>query len=145
MDARRSLTVLRRWSWLLIAALLLAGGASFLVSSALTKMYESTVTLIVGQSLANANPDINQLMASQRLSQTYADLATTGPLLARVIDREGLDTTPEELRSLVKADAPANSTLVTIMATDRDPVRAASIANTAAEELIAASPAISGH
>jgi polysaccharide biosynthesis transport protein len=144
MDARRSLTVLRRWLWLLIAALLLAGGASYLVSSALPKMYESTVTLIVGQSLANANPDINQLMASQRLSQTYADLVTTGPLLTRVIDRENLDATPEELRKLVKADAPANNTLVTITATDPDPVKAASIANTIADELIAASPAISG-
>ncbi len=144
MDARRSLTVLRRWMWLLIASLLLAAGTSFLVSSALTKMYESTVTLIVGQSLQTANPDLNQLLASQRLSQTYADLVTTGPLLGRVIDREGLDATPEELRKLVKADAPRDSTLVTITVTDPDPVRVASIANTIADELIAASPAIAG-
>ena len=144
MDARRSLTVLRRWLWLLIASLLLAAGASFLVSSALTKMYESTVTLIVGQSLQTANPDLNQLLASQRLSQTYADLVTTGPLLGRVIDREGLDATPEELRKLIKADAPRDSTLVTITVTDPDPVRVASIANTIADELIAASPAIAG-
>ena len=144
MDARRSLTVLRRWMWLLIASLLLAAGTSFVVSSALTKMYESTVTLIVGQSLQATSPDYSQLLASQRLSQTYADLVTTGPLLGRVIDREGLDTTPEELRKLIKADAPRDSTLVTITVTDPDPVRVASIANTIADELIAASPAISG-
>src|SRR5450759_2411145 len=117
MDARRQLTVLRRWLWLLIAATLLAGGAAYLVSSALPKMYESTVTLIVGQSLSTTNPDINQLLASQRLSQTYADLATTGPLLNRVIDRESLDTTPEELRKLVKATATTDSTLVTVTVT----------------------------
>jgi capsular exopolysaccharide synthesis family protein len=144
MDARRSLTVLRRWLWLLIAATLLAGGAAYLVSSALPRMYESTVTLIVGQTLQTANPDINQLLASQRLSQTYADLVTTGPLLDKVIDREGLDTTAAELRKLVKADAPANNSLVTITVTDPDPVRVASIANTIADELINVSPATAG-
>lgn len=144
MDARRSVAVLRRWLWLLVACVLLAGGAAFLVSNTLTRMYESKVSLIVGQSLQSVSPDYNQLLASQRLSQTYAGLVGTGPLLSRVIDREGLDTTAEELRKVIKADAPRDSTLVTITVTDPDPVRAASIANTIADELIAASPAISG-
>lgn len=144
MDARRSVTVLRRWLWLLIASVLLAGGASFLVSSSLPKMYEGKVTLIVGQSLQSVSPDYNQLLASQRLSQTYADLVGTGPLLSRVIAKEGLDTTVEELRKLIKADAPRDSTLVSITVTDPDPVRVAAIANTIADELIGASPAISG-
>ena len=110
MDARQTLNVLRRWLWLLIASVLLAGGAAYLVSNSLTKLYDASVTLIVGQSLSSSNPDINQLMASQRLSQTYADLATTGELLTKVIDKTGLDTTPADLRKVVKADAPANST-----------------------------------
>ena len=144
MDARRSLNVLRRWTWLLVASVLLAGGAAFLVSTALPKMYEARVTLIVGQSLQATSPDYNQLLASQRLSQTYADLVATQALLARVIEREGLATTTDELRELVSADAPRDSTLVTITVADPDPVRVAAIANTLAEELIAASPAING-
>ena len=87
MDARQTLNVLRRWVWLLIAAVLLAGGASYLVSSSLTKLYESKVTLIVGQSLQSTSTDYNQLLASQRLSQTYADLATKGKVLPGVIDQ----------------------------------------------------------
>jgi polysaccharide biosynthesis transport protein len=144
MDARRSFSILRRRAWLMIACVLLAGGAAYLVSSALPKMYEAKVTLIVGQSLQSTSPDYNQLLASQRLSQTYADLVTTGPLLSRVIAQEGLDTTPDALRKLVKADAPRDSTLITITVTDPDPGRVASMANTIADELIAASPAISG-
>jgi capsular exopolysaccharide synthesis family protein len=144
MDARRQLTVLRRWLWLLIASTLLAGGSAYLVSSALPKMYESTATLLVGQTLSTSNPDVNQLLASQRLSQTYADLVTTGPLLSKVIDLEGLDATPEELRNRVKADAPANNSLVTITVTDPDPVRVASIANSIADELVNESPATAG-
>ncbi len=145
MDARQTLNVLRRWLWLLIASVLLAGGASYLVSSSLTKLYDASVTLIVGQSLSSSNPDINQLLASQRLSQTYADLATTGELLAKVIDEVGLDTTPTDLQKVVKADASTNSTLVTITVTDPDPVEAATIANAIADQLKNTSPALSGH
>ena len=144
MDARRAFSVLRHRLWLLIACVLLAGGAAFFASSALEKMYEAKVTLIVGQSLQSTSPDVNQLLASMRLSQTYADIVTTGPLLARVIEREGLDTTPDKLRKLVKADALRDSTLLTITVTDPDPIRVSAIANTIADELIAASPAISG-
>ena len=144
MDARRTVSVLRRWLWLLVACVLLAGGAAFLVSNSLQKMYEGKVTLIVGQSLQSVSPDYNQLLASQRLSQTYADLVTTSPLLSRVIIQQGLDTTPDELRKLVRAEAPRDSTLLTISVTDPDPVRVAAIANSIANELIAASPAISG-
>ena len=144
MDARRSLLIFRRWLWLLIASAMLAGGAAFLVSNALPKVYEAKVVLIVGQSLQSTSPDYTQLLASQRLSQTYADLATTGSLLARVIDIEGLDLAVQALRAQVKADAPQNSTLVTITVTNPDPSKVAAIANTFAAQLIASSPAVAG-
>jgi capsular exopolysaccharide family len=144
MDARQTLALLRRRLGLLIACVVFGAGSAYLVSQSLPKTYDATVTLIVGQSLQAVSPDINGLLASQRLSQTYADLVTTGPLLSRVIVREGLSLTMEDLRKLVKANVALNSTLVTITATNGDAAKAASIANSVAEELIAASPAISG-
>ncbi len=144
MDARGYLRVLRNWAWVLIASVLLAGGAAYLVSSALPKTYESTATLIVGQSLQSTNPDINQLLASQRLSQTYASLATTTSMLAQVVDTVGLNEPADVLRKNVAVTAATDSTLITITATDGDAQRAATIANTLAGDLIAASPAISG-
>ena len=50
MELRHQIGILRAWSWLLIASLLLAAGAAYLVSSSLPKVYEGKVTLIVGQS-----------------------------------------------------------------------------------------------
>ena len=59
-----------------------AGGpVAFVFSSLLPKTYEAKATLIVGQSLQVANPDINQLLVSQRLSTTYATVATKRPIL----------------------------------------------------------------
>ncbi|MHB8399785.1 MAG: polysaccharide biosynthesis tyrosine autokinase, partial [Candidatus Limnocylindrales bacterium] len=144
MELRHQLAVLRSWFWLLVASALLAGGAAYLVSSSLPKVYEGNVTLIVGQSLQAANPDINSLLASQRLSQTYASLATTTPLLQQVIDKEHLGITPTDFIKRVSATAATDSTLVHLTVQDGDPVRAAALANDLAAALIAASPAIAG-
>ena len=144
MDLRRQGQVVRSWLWLLIASLLLAGGAAYLVSSALPKVYESTVTLLVGQSAARPRPNYNDLLASQRISQTYADLATTGTILDQVMSDTGLTLTVDQFRSRVTANAPSNSTLVTVTVQDGDPARAARLANAIGDQLIAASDAVYG-
>jgi succinoglycan biosynthesis transport protein ExoP len=144
MDLRRQLAVLRHWAWLIIASVLLAGGVSYLVSSSLPKVYEGKATLIVGQSLTAIDPDYNQLLASQRLSQTYATVATTRPILDRVLTGLDLGLPIEDLEERVAAGAPRDSTLITITAQWGDPDTAAAIANAIAEELIAASPTIQG-
>ena len=144
MELRKQLGVIRAWLWLIIAAVVLAGVAAYLVSNALPKVFEGKVTLIVGQSTQNTNPDYSQLLASQRLSQTYAELATTTPILAQVIAKNGVNATPEDFRKRVVADAPRDSTLVHLTVQDTDPARAAVLGDALAAEMIAASPALAG-
>ena len=144
MDLRRQLTILRSWLWLFLASVLLAATAAFLVSGAMSKIYDAQNTLLVGQSLTAANPDSAQLAAAQQLSQTYATVVTTRPLAQRVIARLGLQMTAEELLREVGADASTSTALIYINVSDTDPVRAANIANAFADELIAESPAIQG-
>jgi succinoglycan biosynthesis transport protein ExoP len=143
VDLRRQIAIIRPWLPLLVVSVLLAGGVAFAVSSVLPKNYEAKATLIVGQSLSG-NPDINQLLVSQRLSTTYAAVATQRPILDAVVKELGLEVPSSDLAKRVRADAPLDSTLLTISAQDADPARAAAIANTVAEQLIAASPAIQG-
>jgi non-specific protein-tyrosine kinase len=144
VELRRQIATIRAWLPLLVASVLLAAGAAFVVSGQLPKTYEAKATLIVGQALSAANPDYTQLLVSQRLSTTYATVATKRPILDSVIKQLGLDATSGDLASRVRADAPPDSTLLTIMAQDRDPDRAAAIANALAGQLMAASPAIQG-
>ena len=144
MELRRQIAVLRSWLWLLIVSALLAAAAAYLVSVNLPKVYEGKVTLIVGQSTQATNPDLNQLLASQRLSQTYAELATTGPLIEKVIQKNGLAVTVDDFKERITADAPRDSILIHLAVEDSDPVRAATLANSLAREMIAASPAIAG-
>jgi succinoglycan biosynthesis transport protein ExoP len=145
VELRRQIAIIRSRFPLLVACVVLAGGAAFLATSRLPNVYEAKATLIVGQSLTAVNPDYNQLLASQRLSTTYAIVATTRPILDKVIKQLGLAVAADELRGRVVADIPQNNTLLTITARDADPAGAAAIANALADQLIAASPAIQGH
>src|ERR1035437_2580817 len=108
------------------------------------KIYEAQNTLIVGQSLTASNPNSDQLLAAQRLSQTYATVVTTRPLAQRVIVQLGLPMTAGGLLNEVRASGPANSALIYITVSDTDPGKAAAIANAFADELISESPAIQG-
>jgi non-specific protein-tyrosine kinase len=144
VDLRRQVNVIRRWFPLLVVSVVLSGGVAFAVSSAVPKTYEARVTLIVGQSLSTANPDYDQLLVSQRLSTTYAAVATKRPMLENVIEELGLGVSPDDLAKRVRANAQADSTLLTIVGQDGDPSRAAAIANELASQLISASPAIQG-
>jgi capsular exopolysaccharide synthesis family protein len=145
VDLRRQISVVRSYYRSIAACVLLAAATAFLVSNLLPRVYVAETSMLVGQSLTAVNPDYNQLLASQRLSQTYAQVALTRPVLERVAAKLGLDTTPAELGQRIQADAPRDSTLIRITASDVDPERAAAIANAVAEELIAASPSIQGH
>jgi non-specific protein-tyrosine kinase len=144
VDLRRFIGLIRSWLPLLIVAPLIAAAGAFVISNLQEKTYEARATLIVGQSLTGANPDYTQLLASQRLSETYARVATTRPVLEAVIDELGLDISADDLADAVTAEAQTDSTLVTITAQDAEPETAAAIANAVSDELIAASPAIQG-
>jgi non-specific protein-tyrosine kinase len=142
MELRRVATVIRRWILLIVAGTALAGATAFVVSTTLPKVYEAQGTMIVGQAMTDVNPDSNQLLVSQRLAQTYAELALTPPVLERVIGTLGLNMSPASLADRVSATAHANTTLLTITAQDANADRAASIVNELAKELIALSPTV---
>lgn len=144
MDLRRQGQIVRSWLWLFVVGALLAGGTAYLVSSSLPKVYEAQATLLVGQSRTSSSVDYNDLLASQRISQTYANMATSGPILAQVIADAGLDVTPEEFKAFVTAEAARDSTLVTVTVQDGDPQRAADLPNAIAAQMIAASDSVYG-
>lgn len=136
MDVRGWLLFLRDWFVVLLVGTTLAGGAAFAVSSVLPRTYEAQTTLLVGQSLTAPNPDYSQLLASQVIAQTYAEVATARPNLEKVIAALALAMTPEELAQAVEARAPANSTLVIVTATAGDAALAASMSNALSQSLL---------
>ena len=138
MELRHQLAFLRSALPLIAIGTLVGALAAFLLSSVLPPTYQADTTLLVGQS---SNPgttaDYNQLLISQRLSQTYAQLVTLPDIASKVIKKLNLSTTPEELLKRVHADAALDSTLLTVTAEAGNADDAAKIANAFVAELLA--------
>lgn len=140
LEIRRYLRIFRRWWWLLLAATLLAAGGSYLATRSQPRIYSSQARVLVGTSIQSRNPDWVAINTAEQLAQTYAELATTRPVLQGVIDRLGLQASPEALRGMVSVKPVQGTQILDIVVVDTDPLRAATIANAVAEELIRQSP-----
>ena len=125
MEIAGYLTSLRRWWWTLLVATWVAALAGYIVASGLPKTYEAETRLLVGP----FNTDLTTQKASGQLSQTYAELVTSQPLLESVIADLGLPLSARDLQKTVSASPNDVTRLLTIRVQDEDPERAAAIAN----------------
>jgi capsular polysaccharide biosynthesis protein/Mrp family chromosome partitioning ATPase len=125
------LTVVRRWWWTLLVAAWVAALSGYLVASRITPTYEAQVQMLVGP----INTDTDTLKASGQLVQTYAQLAV-GPKVLQPTAAKVSGVDPVILASSVRATASDVTRVLQIRVQDADPARAATIANTMADELI---------
>jgi succinoglycan biosynthesis transport protein ExoP len=104
----------------------------FLVANRLPAAYEAEARLLVGPLSA----DKDTLSAAGAQARTYAALATTTPILAATARRSGLGSSAAAVRSKVRDVTASDVTrLISIRVRDREPARAATIANALAEVL----------
>ena len=127
------LPVLRRWWWLLVLSAVIAGVAAHFSSSQADPEYESRAQLLVGP----INTSLDVLRAAGSLAQTYAELATSRPLLEQTIEELRLPMSASELDAHAAATASDVTRVLTIRIRNTDPQVAASIANTLADNLAA--------
>ena len=144
MELRAQLDVIRRRGLLIALSVLIATAVAVGLTAVLPRDYEAEATLLIGNAPGAATPTLDQVLLSQRISVTYANLATQRATLSRVIQRLALDMSPEDLAKDVTATAPQDSSIVQISAQNRDPARAAAIANAIAEDVIQSTPQITG-
>jgi capsular polysaccharide biosynthesis protein/Mrp family chromosome partitioning ATPase len=124
------LPVIRRWWLMILAATFVAGCVGLVVASLVAPTYEAEVRLLVGP----LNTDVNTLRASGQLARTYAEIATSEPLLAATTER--LET-PRVVAADVEVDASADEVtrILTVIVRHKDRAAVAAIANGLAEQL----------
>jgi non-specific protein-tyrosine kinase len=137
---QRYFNFIRRWLWLILLATISAGLITFFISSRQPAIYEARARLIIGPGIEGPNPSENDIQTGGRLMQTYAELATTRPVLQTVIDNLGLDLTPEQLNKLLTIRPTTETQFLTIVVEDSDPIRVTAIANELSQELERRSP-----
>ncbi|HLF71099.1 MAG TPA: polysaccharide biosynthesis tyrosine autokinase [Dehalococcoidia bacterium] len=136
MNLRYALDFLRRRGWLLVLACILAGGSAYYFSMQMTPIYRATTTILVNQTQSQGVIQYNDILTSERLTSTYAELAKRRPILTEVARRLSLPTTEAELAAQINVSPVRNTQLLRIAVEDSNPARAADIANTTAQAFI---------
>jgi len=127
----------------IVGAALIFGFVAIVITQLLPVSYESRATLLIGRSAAGSDPDYQDLLASQILAQTYAEVASTRPILSAVVSVLGLEDTPEQVAASMTAEASGLNSIVRITIRNADPAKAAAIANEVTQQLIAWRPVAS--
>ena len=141
---REYLRLIKRWWWLLVVSAIIPMAASYYFASKQTDLYQAKATIMVGTSLQNPDPDRGEMDISHTLAAAYAELVRQGPFVEPVIERLGLEITPEKLATQITTWVHSSAQLLEIQVTDTNPEAAALIANALADELIRRSPASGG-
>ncbi len=141
---RHYLKLILHWWWLLIIGALLPAGVSYRLTFQKPALYQAAATVMVGSGLQNPDPDLWQLNLSNTLAAAYAELVRQGPVTSAVIERLGLERSPEQLAEQIGTRIYSGAQLLEIQVTDTNPEAAALIANALADELIRRSPASGG-
>ena len=126
-----------RVRWIIVVCFVVVGvgcgaGLSFLA----TPSYTSTAGVYFSLPYGNTSSDLSQgSNYTQAQMASYAQLATTPAVLAPVIKKLGLDTTPGILAGSINAVSSTQTVVLTIAVSDNSAPKAASIANAIAAEL----------
>lgn len=137
MDFNELLRLLRR-RWKSIAAMfVLAVALSAALSFTATPTYHSTARIFISTDVSNSADAFYAGGFAQQRVQSYAELATSGEVMKKVIRRLNLDLTPSELAAKIDASVATNTVIITIDVRDPNARTAQQIAEAEAEELSA--------
>ncbi len=129
MELRDYLTALRRYWGTWTAVTLVAVSVALAVVLGVQPTYTTTAQVFV----ASAGEGTGGSQFVNQRVPTYPDVARSQTVLAPVIEELSLPDSVTDLRSRIEAVNPPDTSQVDISVTDRDPGRAAAVANAVAE------------
>jgi capsular exopolysaccharide synthesis family protein len=137
MEAQFYWNAFRRSWWLILLGPILAAGTAFFYSQSLTPLYSTSSTLLVNQTQVPGAIQYNDVLTSERLTNTYAALLREQrAYLGSVIEQLDLPLTEGQLASKIEISAVSQTQLLRITVEDASPALAALIANTLGEAFI---------
>jgi len=131
MDLKFYLSLVRRWSWLLLLGMAISGAVGFWVSSSQEPIYQASTRVQVMSAPRSGGNDYS-FWIEQQLAQTYAQTIKTRPMVDAVSERLGENISTSQIR----AQTIANTQLLDVFVEDADSQRAALIANTLVDVFI---------
>ena len=130
--------ILKRWWWLMLACVVVAAGSSYIGTRGMPRIYQATTTVMVGQTMQQANPTSSDLYISQQLAQTYAQMVQRQPILSGAAQALRLEYIPAA--ETISTQQVPGTQLLEISVRDTIPQRAQALADEIANQLILQSP-----
>jgi capsular exopolysaccharide synthesis family protein len=142
MELRQYGQLARKWLWLVILCAMAAGGVAYVVSKNSAPIYQASAKLLVNQasSASQLSPGYTDILSSQQLARTYANLLDDGPVVEGMAQRLGLPTDQSSIARLqgeITVTPIRDTQLLEVKVEGVDPTLIALIANTLPEVFIA--------
>lgn len=125
MEIKQYLAILKRWAWLLILVTVLGAAAGWVYSRYQERIYRSSTMILIMESSDDRSGNFLNV-SDKQLAQTFSELVVTKPVLQATSDK--LDYPVSDRQIFVEQVPDAN--LIQVTVEDKDPQRAADIANT---------------
>jgi non-specific protein-tyrosine kinase len=135
-ELRWYLSVLRRWWWLILVCTLVAATSAYALSSWTQPVYSATTTLLVDKAQTGDTSEYSDILASERLANTYSQMLTGRPVLEEVITRLELGQSPDALAKEITVRPVPDTQLIEVSVESTDPATAALVADSIAEEFM---------
>ena len=115
----------------IIVAALAVGGVIAYDTMIKKPVYQANTSVVIARSnnAENATATINEMSASQKLANTYSEIAKSELVLNRVVDDLELSMTSKELSKGVTIKPVDDTSIITISVKDQNATRSATIAN----------------
>ena len=122
----------KRILWIIGAAVILGGAFGAYSKVVITPQYTSTAMVYI-LSKETTLTSLADLQIGSQLTQDYKVIVTSRPVLSEVIDKLHMNLTYEQMASKISINNPTDTRILTITATDPDPVLAKNIADEVAK------------
>ncbi len=142
VQLRQYVTILMRRWWLIVLGVVVTAAIGYGISRLQSPIYQAKTTLIVGRAIQTANPNRQEIEASQLLARTYADIVRRQPVLQGAVEALDLSIPWQKLRGQVQVDLVGDTQLLEItVEAEGSPENARAIADEIARQLILQSSA----
>ncbi len=132
MDIRKIFALVKKWFWLPIIGALIAGSFGYYRSSRETPLFQASTRFVVLRAASTGYYDYYAYIDYQQLISTYTQLLSTDALLAQVSETVGFPVYAGQ----ANAEQIGETQFVRLTVTHKDPIKAASIANSLVNVLI---------
>lgn len=143
VELRKVIDIMLRWLWLLALVTVVSAATGYAVSQRQPSVYEATTTVMVGEFIQATELSRTDLLTSEVLAQTYADMALRQPVLQAVVDTLDLPYSWRILRKQIQVDLVEGTQLLEVKAEAGSTEQARAIADEVAQQLILLSPTAS--